>query len=172
MEAAASAVAENRSDPMWLWLVVVNFIVSTHNRATEPVHWSPSSRWKICLAELSHGGYWSCYKVRAHSARKERTEKPTNEPRDDIFSQMDVLLGCCHCCRRSCVLVDHENCRCPKIFLLLLLRPPKLHVQWSSTFSIFQTVYLAVKKVVFGLEVPPRGDFHTARGRTVLIPAP
>lgn len=36
-EAAASAVAENRSDPMWLWLVVVNFIVSTaHSRATEP----------------------------------------------------------------------------------------------------------------------------------------
>lgn len=32
-----------------------------------------------------------------------------NEPRDDIFSQRDVLLGCCYC-RRSCVLVDHENC--------------------------------------------------------------
>lgn len=101
--------------------------------------------------------------------RKERTEKQTNEPRDDIFSQRDVLLGC-HCCRR-CVLVAHENCRCPKIFLLRL---PKLHVQWPSTFSITQTVYLAVKKVVVvpGLEVPPRGDFHPAsipRGRTVLI---
>lgn len=78
-----------------------------------------------------------------HSAQKERTEKPTNEPRDDIFSQRDMLLGCCYRRRRSCVLVGHENCRRPKIFLL---RPPKLHVQWSSTFSIIQTVHLTVKK--------------------------
>lgn len=143
MEAAASAVAENRSDPMWLCCA---FIVSTHNRATEAVDWSFSSRWKICLAETSYSGCWDCYKVRAHSARKERTEKRTNEPRDDIFSQMDMLLGC-HCCL-CCVLVGHENCRCPKIFLLLplLLRPPKLHDQWSSTFNIIQTVHLAVKK--------------------------
>lgn len=84
--------------------------------------------------------------------KKKRTEKPTNEPRDDIFSQRDMLLGSYHC-RRWCVLVDHENCRCPKIFLLLLLRPPKLHDEWSSTFSIFHTVHLAVKKVVVpGLE--------------------
>lgn len=80
--------------------------------------------------------------------RRELTEKRTNEPRDDIFSQRDVLLGSYHCCRR-CVLVSHENRRCPKIFLLLLLlllRPPKLHVQWSSTFSIIQAVHLTVKK--------------------------
>lgn len=114
----------------------------------------PQNRWievppldGLCLAETSHDGCWSCYKMSGHSARKERTEEQTNEPRDDIFSQRDVLLGCYHCHRR-CVLVDHENCRCPKIFLLLLLlllRPPKLHVQWPSTFSIIQAVYLAVK---------------------------
>lgn len=130
MEAAASAVAENRSDPMWLWLVVVNFIVSTaHSRATEPVIGRVPPLDGICLAETSHDGCWSCYKVRGHSARKERTEKPTNEPRDDIFSQRDMLLGCCCYCRRSWVLVDHRTCHCPKIFrlLLLLLRPPKLH---------------------------------------------
>lgn len=111
----------------------------------------PQSQWigvpppdGICLAEISHGGCWSCYKVSSHSARKERTEKPTNEPRDDIFSQRDMLLGCHR--RRSCVSVDHQNSRCPKIFLLLLLRPPKLHVQWPSTFSIIQTVHLAVRR--------------------------
>lgn len=154
------------------------FIVSTaHSRATEPVIGGALPLVGICLTETSHGGCWSCYKVSGHSARKERTEKRTNEPRDDIFSQRDVLLGCCHCCR-SCVLVGHENCRCPKIFLLLLLllRPPKLHDEWPSTFSIIQTVYLAVKKVIVpGLEVPPRGDFHPAsipRGRTVLISPP
>lgn len=142
-EAAASAVAENRSGPMWLWLVVVLSIFSTaHSRATEPVIGGVLPLDGICLAETSHGGYWSCYKVRAHSARKERTEKRTNEPRDDIFSQRDVLLGCYHC-HRSCVLVGHGNSRCPRIFLL---RPPKLQVQQSSTSSIIQTVYLAVKK--------------------------
>lgn len=139
--------AENRSDPMWLWLVVVLFIVSTaHSRATELVIGRVLPLDEICLAEISHGGYWSCYKVSGHSARKERTEKSTNEPRDDIFSQRDMLLGCCCYCRRSCVLVGHGTCRCPKISLLLLLRPPKLHDQWSSTFSIIQTVHLAVKK--------------------------
>lgn len=140
--------AENRSGPMWLWLVLVLFTFSTaHSRATEPVIGRVPPLDGIHLAEISHSGCCSRYKVRSHSARKERTEEQTNEPRDDIFSQRDMLLGC-HCRRRSCVLVDHENCRCPKIFLLLplLLRPPKLHDEWSSTFSIFQTVYLAVKK--------------------------
>lgn len=71
--------AENRSDPMWLWLVVVLFIVSTaHSRTTEPVIGGVLPLDGICLAEISHGGYWSCYKVSSHSARKERTEK-TNE---------------------------------------------------------------------------------------------
>lgn len=74
--------------------------------------------------------------------KNEQKNKRTNRTSDDIFSQRDVLLGCY--CHRSCVLVSHENCRCPKIFLLLLLllRPPKLHVQWSSKFRIIQTVYL------------------------------
>lgn len=144
---SCTAVAENRSDPMWLWLVVVNFIVSTaYSRATEPVDWSPSSRWNMSGRNIP---WWSLQLLQSEGSqlRKEPTEKPTNEPRDNIFSQRDVLLGCFYCCRR-CVLVDHENCRCPKIFLLqlLLLRPPKLHVQWSSTCSIIQTVYLAVKK--------------------------
>lgn len=35
---SCTEAAENRSGPMWLWLVVVLFIVSTaYNRATEPV---------------------------------------------------------------------------------------------------------------------------------------
>lgn len=82
-----------------------------------------------------------------HEKNEQKNER-TNEPRDDIFSQRNVLLGCYCYCRRSCVLVGHGTCRCPKIFLLLLLllRPPKLHVQWSSTFSIIQTEHLTVKK--------------------------
>lgn len=71
--------AENRTDPMWLWLVVVNFIVSTaHSRATEPVIGRILPLDGICLAETSHSGYWSCYKVRAHSAQK-KTNRKTNE---------------------------------------------------------------------------------------------
>lgn len=159
MEAsAASAVAENRSDPMWLWLVAVLFIISgAHSRATELVIGRVPPLDGICLAEISHSGYWSCYKVSGHNhERNERTDGRMDHfcwtgrsrlSRDDIFSQRNMLLGC-HC-RRSCVLVSHENCRRPKIFLLLLLlllRPPKLHDKWSNTSSIIQTVYLAVKK--------------------------
>lgn len=77
--AAASAVAENRSDPMWLWLVVVLFIVSTaHSRATELVIGRVLPLDGICLAEISHDGCWDCYKVRAPSARK-GTNRRTNE---------------------------------------------------------------------------------------------
>lgn len=86
-EAAASA--ENRTDPMWLWLVVMLlFIFSTaYSRATEPVIGGVPPLDGICLAELFHGGCWSCYKVSGHSAQKERTEKQTNELRDGIFSR-------------------------------------------------------------------------------------
>lgn len=65
--------AENRSDPMWLCCA---FIVSTHNRATKPVIGGALPLDGICLAELSHGGYWSCYKVSGHNYEK---NKPKNQ---------------------------------------------------------------------------------------------
>lgn len=79
-----AAVAENRSGPMWLWLVVVNFIVSTaHSRATEPVIGGALPLVGICLAEISHGGYWSCYKVSSHNYEK-------NEPKNQRTNRVTI----------------------------------------------------------------------------------
>lgn len=138
---------QQRTDPIRCgcgWLVVLFIVPTAHSRATEPVIGGVPPLDGICLAETSHSGYWSCYKVRTTVHKKnEPKNKRTN--RVTISSRKGTAAGCSYR-RRRCVLVGHENCRCPKIFPLLLLRPPKLHVQWSSTCSIIQAVYLAVKR--------------------------
>lgn len=97
MEAATSA--ENRSDPMWLWLVVVLFIVSTaHSRAAEPVDWSPSSRWNMSgrnipwwLLQLLQSEWSQCTK-RTNRKTNERTNRVTISSRNETCCWAVVII--------------------------------------------------------------------------------
>lgn len=100
--------AENRSGPMWL--VVVIFIVSTaYSGATEPVHWSPSSRWNMSGRNIP---WWLLDFLEGNEQKNQRTNRVTISSRKGTCYWAVIVVVVVYWSITKTVAVRRSSCYC------------------------------------------------------------